>query len=315
MCHFTEDAPKPADSKEVVAEFIDKYITCQIPSQDENPELYSLVTSVLKHHHTATCRKKGIACRFNYPKMPSQDTMIACELETEDMQIKQTTVKSASEVLSNVMMVLEEDKHHEIESVEELLAQADVTNTKYTNALSLTKRGKAVILGRGTDEIYINCYNKHLLLAWQANFDVQYCVDPYGCIAYMENFIIKDEREMSVTLQNVIKEKQHCDWKEQLKACASAFLNAREVSAQEAVYRLLSFPLFKSSFSTVFVPADLPSKRVTFLKPVSMTNAMEDEEEDIFATSMLDRYIARPNNLQECCLAHFAISYTTSYST
>ena len=75
------------------------------------------------------------------------------------------------------------------------------------------------------------------------------------------------------------------------------------------MYRLLSFPLVKSSFSTVFVPADLPSKRVAFLKPVSMINAMEDEEEDIFATSMLDRYIARPNNLLECCLAYFAISY------
>ena len=76
-----------------------------------------------------------------------------------------------------------------------------------------------------------------------------------------------------------------------------------------------SFPLFKSRFSTVLVPAHLPGKRVAFLKPVPMINAMEDEKEDIFATSMSDRYNARPNNLEECCLAHFAISYTTSYST
>ena len=86
----------------------------------------------------------------------------------------------------------------------------------------------------------------------------------------------------------------HHDWREQLKACANSLLNARELSAQESVYRLLSIQLFKSNFYTVFVPADVPEKRVAFLKPMSM----EDDEEDIYTISIIDRYSTKPNSLK-----------------
>ena len=75
------------------------------------------------------------------------------------------------------------------------------------------------------------------------------------------------------------------------------------------VYRLLSIPLFKSNFSTVFVPADVPEKRVAFLKPMATVMSMEDDEEDIYTTSIIDRYSARPNSLNRMCLAEFAVSY------
>ena len=101
----------------------------------------------------------------------------------------------------------------------------------------------------------------------------------------------------------------HHGWREQLKACANSFLNARELSAQESVYCLLSIPLFKSNFSTVFVPADVPEKRVAFLKPVATVMSMDDDEEDIYTTFLIDRYSARPNSLYRMCLAEFAVSY------
>ncbi len=41
---------------------------------------------------------------------------------------------------------------------------------------------------------------------------------------------------------------------------------------------------------------------------------MEDEEEDIFALNILDRYAARPEQLCDMCLAEFAISYTITSS-
>lgn len=102
------------------------------------------------------------------------------------------------------------------------------------------------MLKRQPGERFINDYNITPLLSWQANLDVQYCLDPYACIAYMVAYITKNERDMSKVLKWVAKDMYNHDWSEQLKSCANAFLNAREL--QEAVYGLLSLPLFKSSF-------------------------------------------------------------------
>jgi hypothetical protein len=78
----------------------------------------------------------------------------------------------------------------------------------------------------------------------------------------------EDEREMSTVLRNVFRELHNQDWREQVKSCANALLNACELSEQEAMYRLLSLPPFKCNFSTVFVPANL-----------SFIVSMEDEDE------------------------------------
>ena len=142
---------------------------------------------------------------------------------------------------TRVTTALENDKLQTTEVLQQLQTCANVSMEQYKQALSLTKRGRTVVLERTPQELFINCYNPHLLSAWQANLDLQHCLDPYACIAYMVSYITKDERDMSSVLQNVSNELHHHDWREQLTACAPAFLNAREISAPEAVYRLLSF--------------------------------------------------------------------------
>ena len=56
--------------------FIDRYITCSIPENDDT--LKDLVQSLQIHNHSANCRRKG-KCRFNYPKSPSPVTIISDE--------------------------------------------------------------------------------------------------------------------------------------------------------------------------------------------------------------------------------------------
>ena len=51
--------------------------------------------------------------------------------------------------------------------------------------------------------------------------------------------------------------------------------------------------------------------RVTLLKPASQLERIEDESEDIYQTSLIDRYAARPDSLDDMCLAEFAANYTT----
>ena len=38
---------------------------------------------------------------------------------------------------------------------------------------------------------------------------------------------------------------------------------------------------------------------------------MDDDSEDIYQTSLIDRYAARPDQLNHVCLAEFAAMYTT----
>ena len=55
------------------------------------------------------------------------------------------------------------------------------------------------------------------------------------------------------------------------------------LSAQEAVYRLLSLPLSRSSREIVFVPTDMPDNRTKLFKPMKLIEQLEDDDTDVFA--------------------------------
>ena len=42
---------------------------------------------------------------------------------------------------------------------------------------------------------------------------------------------------------------------------------------------------------------------------------MEDDDDIVFATSLIDRYAARPDELQYMCLATFAVNYDVASSS
>ena len=70
---------------------------------------------------------------------------------------------------------------------------------------------------------------------------------------------------------------------------ADAIASPRNVSAQEAVYRLTHM---------------IPYQTVRILKIQILVTAMEDDEPDIFVANLLDHYAARPPVLGSFCLAY-----------
>lgn len=62
----------------MIAQFIDKYISCQLPDEKTKPELHNIVKEVQSHsrNHTKSCRKGKKHCRFGYPKPPVKSTFI-----------------------------------------------------------------------------------------------------------------------------------------------------------------------------------------------------------------------------------------------
>ena len=84
------------------------------------------------------------------------------------------------------------------------------------------------------------------------------------------------------------------------------------MSEHEAVYRILSLPLSDFNTSVVYVPCDRKEDRVRMVKPRKYIEKLEDDDSDIYAMNILEKYAARPNNLDSTCLASFATNYITT---
>ena len=101
--------------------------------------------------------------------------------------------------------------------------------------------------------------------------DIQFVLNAYACLMYAASYIMKTERAMGELLKRVAAEARTDELKTQLRKVGSAlvgsaFLTHREVSAQEAVYRLLSLPMKQLSRSVVFVNTNPKHERIAVLK-------------------------------------------------
>ncbi|XP_062609593.1 uncharacterized protein LOC134271404 [Saccostrea cucullata] len=114
-------------------------------------------------------------------------------------------------------------------------------------------------------------------------------------------------------------EEGNLDAKQTMKKIGSAYLHHREVSAQEAVYRICNLKMKECSRKVVFVPVgDNPmrlSKPLSVLKKKSSKateiNDEEDDENEVWMTNIIERYMNRPQNqiFQEMCLAEFCSEF------
>ena len=83
-------------------------------------------------------------------------------------------------------------------SIIELLAKADATLDQYVSALEVSTKGSVVILKRNPNECNINNYNASVMLAWQANMDIQYVLNAYARVMYVASYTMKTERHLWV---------------------------------------------------------------------------------------------------------------------
>ena len=98
-----KDAPKLSDDGcDAVCDFIDRYVTCKLPSKSDDSELYEIVSSVQQHskNHSKSCKKKGTMCRFNFPRPPSEKTFIASPIEMEEDGEQNTSLQQNLKVSS-----------------------------------------------------------------------------------------------------------------------------------------------------------------------------------------------------------------------
>ena len=231
-------------------------------------------------------------------KPPSSKTLIAKSNEDDD-------VAQNVAVLSKVQKLIAEGNTDM--RLDDLLEKAEVSESEYTQALEVSSKGNVVVLRREPNECFVNNYNPSVMLAWQANMDIQFVLNAYACVIYVASYI-NENRE--VHGKRVAAEARTDELKTQLRKVGSAFLTHRELSAQEAVYRLLSIPM---SRSVVFVNTNPKNERIAVLKSNESLSQLDDSDTNVFQKSLIDRYKHRPRELQSMCLAEFAAKYVVKY--
>ena len=75
-----------------------------------------------------------------------------------------------------------------------------------------------------------------------------------------------------------------------MRKVGSAFLTRQEVSARDAVYRLLSLPMKQLSRSVVFVDTNPKNERIAVLKDKSTLDQLDEDDTNVFQKSLIDRY-------------------------
>ncbi|XP_055956976.1 ATP-dependent DNA helicase PIF1-like [Patella vulgata] len=146
------------------------------------------------------------------------------------------------------------DKNYD--SIDDLYTDLDITQELFVKACEKLTKKNNLVLKRDHKDVWINQYNPDLLRAWNANLDKQYVFDAYSCIVYIVSYISKSEREIGLLLGDAHKEavEGNLDAKSGLKKISSTYLHSREVSAQEAAYRVCNLRLEETSRKVVFIP-------------------------------------------------------------
>ncbi|KAL3987884.1 ATP-dependent DNA helicase PIF1 [Sarotherodon galilaeus] len=310
---WVEGAPVfEEDDDQTVVDFINKYITAQLPDPHKQPELYKKVTEVQKHskNHTKTCfRSLSSGCRFGFPKSPCNETMITRPSEDDELE-----VETAKNKLRPLNQLLNEPETASM-SLEQLLARCKLTHAEYERYLNKRNTRSTIILKRDPKDSWINGYNPHLLEAWNSNIDISFVLDAFGAANYLMKYISKKEGGLSEYLKTVTENSHkdsvnECD---EMRAVMQAYSKKREISAQECVARVCGLHMKQCSRAVIFIPTD--DNPVKMSRPLSVLDNTTPESSNVWMTSLNDKYKARPETpeYEEMCMADFAATCRIVY--
>ena len=327
---------------EVLSTFADKFTTVSTHPGIVGQDVSEIAKEVNLHHHTHTCRKYGKECRFGFEKLPSPETIIAQPVkgttETKKKLLKKCheTTKKVREVLDDkeeiekIMQKFnkedevtpEEIKQKRLERIKLVLKKAGVTMDDYLTVLKTSLTGYSVILARDIDELSINNFNQEWLRAWNANLDLQICLDFHAVVTYITDYYSKCETELVKMIKEVLAKSEATDNKARMKIVGDVFQRSRQMGEAEAVYKLIpNMQLSNSNVTCQWVSTGLATDRSSrYLKaqiehieagiPLVELEGHEGlwfQQQDIWS-----KYLRRPAELRTICFAQFAKMYRGS---
>ena len=229
------------DNETAALKLVDELVTCSLP--DDNDNLRQIVKEVQKHKDTPSCLKYNGFCRYGFPRLPSARTLLARPLEETHPEMSEEDRKAlkdrATEVLERAKKLLSDDNFNEEMSLKDFITEIGAKDqTEYETFLSISERGKVLILKRTCKERNINNYNPEMITAWNANMDLQLVVDPYAVISYIASYMNKEDTETTPFLNEAVFQSAGKETKERLYALRDAYLSHRQVGLSKAVYKV-----------------------------------------------------------------------------
>lgn len=205
MVIWLENAPlyDPTDDStdEAVTNFVDNIVTTS-----SECELIDDVETFQFHRCTFTCKKysKGKAvCRFNAPFAPMDRTRILKPLP-KDFQMTKEKAKKLRELNQNISKLLSGDNYKTVGSFEEMLVKLGCDLDSYLHALSSQLSAAKIFVKRNPNDCRINSYSPKILSLMRSNMDIQFVLDPYGCVGYIVDYINKSNRGLSKLLRQCV---------------------------------------------------------------------------------------------------------------
>ena len=203
-----------------------------------------------------------------------------------------------------------------------LLRAAEVSSYQiYENALMLSSTGYQPHLKRDVDETTVNFYNSEWIKAWNANMDIQLCLDYYAIISYITDYYTKDESGTTEFLKQAAKDNKGEPMKKRLNAIKDTFISHRQIGEAEAIYRLFpNFHLRHSNIKAIFIPTGFKKNQSRFLQKLNDDEDTDDilaslvyveGEEGTFIekASLLEKYMRRPFALRDLTYCQFCQRY------
>ena len=178
----------------------------------------------------------------------------------------------------------------------------------YMDVSKISKRGPNVILHWNPQDVFINACKYDILSLWGGNVDLQYIINEITTVKYICSYMTKGEKGMGETLKRVAKECQNDAIWTQMNKIKKEFLGKWVLGEPESAMQVLSVWLMKKSTKVVPVTS-MKYECVSLLKPQSQLAQLHGDDEEVFATSLITRYAARPVSLQNMYLVTFAVRY------
>ena len=346
------------DKKTLVKEFdkIEEMIESLLKIK-RRKELNQLVKEVQMHHCTSSCKKYSEKCRYDFPRFFSGKTIIAKPLTCDDDHEKDVILEKRKFILNQVKkaykLLDENDEQYDDDGSDQardemwekfLIEKCELdakehaiypivgtvktpTLKMYYDALSISgKGGRSVILKRKIYERNVNNYNPLFHSVWQANTDIQLCLDTHAVVSYISDYMTKSDQGLTKLLLAALNEKKNASKFEQLNHIKRTYFIAKQTCVSEAAYRLLpGLNLKSSNIKTLFLLSGFPETRRTYLRQIP-----EDESQDEGIevegrqgrfqqpTSKIEVYEMRPNDseslysngsLENICYAEFCMKY------
>merc|ERR1711954_627885 len=200
--------------------------------------------------------------------------------------------------------------------INEILKMAGVTMTDYIDALSYSRTGFSVILERDIDETDINFYNIEMLRAWNANMDIQICLDFYAIITYITEYIAKLDAALMEVLKSVLQKNTNLSNNEKMALVANTFQTHRQIGEAEAFYKLIpNLKLNDSNVTTQWLSIGDPNEVTKRLKQATEEDiksglpliTLKDREGYYYQTpDMMSKYLRRDTNIENVVSSQYA---------